>query len=132
MNEKKYKSVVVLWGIIFLCLQALSIINVVGLRPDDYTKIHKLIVSLVAAVMIGIVIIFMVLSLKKKKAGPIIGMILGAIYILSFSIINAIVGICYIISCADLLKDLNIDKKKNVEIKEKTENSEEQKESVEA
>lgn len=32
MNEKKYKSVVVLWGIIFLCLQALSIINVVGLR----------------------------------------------------------------------------------------------------
>lgn len=93
---------------------------------------YKLIVSLVAAIMIGIVIIFMVLSLKKKKAGPIIGIILGAIYILSFSIINAIVGICYIISCADLLKDLNIDKKKSVEIKEKTENSEEQKKSVEA
>ena len=107
MNEKKYKSVVVLWGIIFLCLQALSIINVVGLRPDDYTKIHKLIVSLVAAVMIGIVIIFMVLSLKKKKAGPIIGMILGATHIISFTIINVVVGVCCIISCAGLLKDIN-------------------------
>lgn len=126
MNEKKYKSVVVLWGIIFLCLQALAIINVVGLRPNDYTQVYKLIVSLVAAIMIGIVIIFMVLSLKKKKAGPIIGMILGAIYILSFSIINAIVGICFIISCADLLKDLNTDQSKNVEVKkEEQENAKE-------
>ena len=33
MNEKKYKSVVVIWGVILLTLQALALIDVVGLRP---------------------------------------------------------------------------------------------------
>ena len=34
MNEKKYKSVVVIWGVILLTLQALALIDVVGLRPN--------------------------------------------------------------------------------------------------
>lgn len=111
MNEKKYKSVIVIWGVIFLVLHTLSLINAVGLFPFLYTYLHKLIISFVALVVLALVIIFMGLSLKKKKAGPIIGIILGAIYIINFnltnifiSIVNLVAGICFIISCAGLLK----------------------------
>ena len=34
-------------------------------------------------------------------------MILGATHIISFTIINVVVGVCCIISCAGLLKDIN-------------------------
>ena len=111
MSEKKYKSVVVIWGVIFLVLHTLSLINVVGLRPFYYTYLTKLVTSLIALIVLALVIIFMGLSLKKKKAGPIVGIVLGAIYILNFnishlfnSIVNLVVGICFIISCAGLLK----------------------------
>ena len=111
MNEKKYKSVVVIWGVIFLVLHTLSLINVVGLRPFYYTYLTKLVTSLIALIVLALVIIFMGLSLKKKKAGPIVGIVLGAIYILNFnimhifvSVVNLVAGICFIISCAGLLK----------------------------
>lgn len=111
MNEKKYKSVIVLWGVIFLTLHTLSLINVVGLFPGLYTYLSKLVTSLVALIVLALVIIFMGLSLKKKKAGPIIGIILGAIYILNFnfnhifiSVVNLVAGVCFIISCAGMLK----------------------------
>ena len=66
MNEKKYKSIIVLWGIIFLCLQAISIVNVVGLNPENYTYAYKIVASIVAAAVMIMTIIFMVLSLKKQ------------------------------------------------------------------
>ncbi len=111
MNEKKYKSVIVIWGVIFLVLHTLSLINVIGLRPFYYTYLTKLITSFVALIVLALVIIFMGLSLKKKKAGPIIGIILGAVYILNFnfenifiSVVNLVAGVCFIISCAGMLK----------------------------
>ena len=111
MNEKKYKSVVVIWGVIFLVLHTLSLINVIGLRPFYYTYLTKLVTSFVALIMLALVIIFMGLSLKNKKAGPIIGIVIGVIYILNFnlshifiSVVNLIAGICFIISCAGMLK----------------------------
>lgn len=111
MNEKRYKSVVVIWGVIFLVLHTLSLINVIGLRPFYYTYLTKLVTSFVALIMLALVIIFMGLSLKNKKAGPIIGIVIGVIYILNFnlshifiSVVNLIAGICFIISCAGMLK----------------------------
>ena len=111
MNEKKYKSVVVIWGVIFLILHALALINVVGLRPFAYTYLYTLMTAFVAVVMLALVIIYLVLSLKKKKAGPIIGIIVGAVYILSFSIINIVIGVCFIVSCAGMLKDISKENK---------------------
>ena len=111
MDEKKYKSIVVIWGVIFLVLHTLSIINVVGLRPFAYTYLYKLVTSFVAVIMIALIIIYLVLSLKKKKAGPIIGIIVGAVYILSFSIINVVIGVCFIVSCAGMLKDISKENK---------------------
>lgn len=113
MDEKRYKSVVALWSIIFLCLQAITMINVVGINPGDYTALTKSIDSLAAVIIIALTIIFMALSLKFKKSGPIIGMVIGAVYIVaSFNIGYMVVGILFIFSCADLLQELN--KGKNV------------------
>ena len=111
MDEKKYKSIVVIWGVIFLVLHTLSLVNVVGLRPFAYTYLYKLVTSFVAVIMIALIIIYLVLSLKKKKAGPIIGIIVGAVYILSFSIINVVIGVCFIVSCAGMLKDISKENK---------------------
>ncbi len=125
MNEKKYKSVVVIWGVIFLVLHTLSLINVVGLFPSLYTYLSKLITSFVALIVLALVIIFMGLSLKKKKSGPIIGIVLGAIYILNFnftnifmSVVNLVAGICFIISCVGLLKYISRTKKATEQTKE--------------
>ncbi len=112
MDEKRYKSVVALWSIILLCLQAITMINVVGINPGDYTALTKSIDSLAAVIIIALTIIFMALSLKYKKSGPIIGMVIGAVYIVaSFNVGYMIIGILFIFSCADLLQELNKGKK---------------------
>lgn len=137
MNEKKYKSVIVIWGVIFLVLHTLSLINVVGLRPFYYTYLTKLVTSLIALIVLALVIIFIGLSLKKKKAGPIIGIVLGAIYILNFnfahifiSIVNLVAGICFIISCAGLLKYISKTKENSQEPKEEKIETKQQEENV--
>ena len=134
MDEKKYKSVIVIWGVIFLVLHTLSLINVIGLRPFYYTYFTKLITSFVALIVLALVIIFIGLSLKTKKAGPIIGIILGAVYILNFnlenifiSVVNLVAGICFIISCAGLLKFISktnkVEKEENKEEKQNENNA---------
>ncbi len=126
MNEKKYKSLVVIWGAIFLILHAISLVYVVGINPNDFTYAEKLITAFVAVIMIALVIIYMALSLKKKPAGPVIGMIIGAAYIVSLTIVNFIIGICFIISCAGMLKMLNLGKEGKTKVSK--EESKEQKE----
>lgn len=113
MDKKRYKSVIALWGIIFICLQAITIVNVFGINPGGYTETAKIVSSIVAVIIVALTIIFMLLSLKFKKVGPIIGMVIGAVYIVaSFNIGYMVVGILFIFSCADLLQELN--KGKNV------------------
>ncbi len=107
MDEKKYKSVVVIWGAILLILQALALINVVGINPDGYDQLTKLITAFIAVVMIGLVIAYIILALKKKKAGPIIGMIAGVVNIINFNILNFIAGVIFIIYCASILASIN-------------------------
>lgn len=136
MNEKKYKSIVAIWGLIFLILQALALISAISLFSENYSYLKVLMVSFVAVIMVALVIIFMVLSFKKKKAGPIVGMIFGAVYILTSNginivqsfIVNFIVGICFIASCISLLKDIEKDEA-GIVGKQK---SEEQKENLES
>ena len=108
MDKKRYKSVIALWGVIFICLQAITVVNIFGINPGAYTQLTKTIDSIVAIIIVALTIIFMVLSLKFKKLGPIIGMIIGAVYIVaSFNIGYMVVGILFILSCADLLQELN-------------------------
>ena len=115
MNEKKYKSIVVIWGAILLILQVLSLINIVGINPEKYTSFIRILTALIATVMLTLSIIFMVLSLEKKKSGPIIGLILGVIYSIGSALIvsinyiyilSAIFGIAFILYNISLLKSL--------------------------
>ena len=104
MNESKYKRYVLIWGIILIILQTFTLINII-----NTTRVYasfKSISLFVAVLMLILLVLFLVLSLKKVKAGPIIGIIVGAIYITNLSIINIILGVCFIISCADMLKEL--------------------------
>ena len=114
MKEKRFKAIVVLWGMILLILQALALFNVTGLNPEWYTQLQRFVVSGIAMLTVGLVVAYMILSLDKKKLGLIIGMIAGAVYILNFSIVSIIVGALFIIYCVLMIKELN----KDSEIKE--------------
>ena len=114
MKEKRFKAIVVLWGMILLILQALALINVTGLNPEWYTQLQRFVVSGIAMLTVGLVVAYMILSLDKKKLGLIIVMIAGAVYILNFSIVSIIVGALFIIYCVLMIKELN----KDSEIKE--------------
>lgn len=120
MNEKWYKSVVVLLGTIMIIIQAITIIFMVGIYPETYTQMQKLVQSFIAIAMAGLSIIFMLLSLKKKKTGPILGMIVGLEYTFSYTIINLLVGVALFAFCLGLLveltkEDVRIEKKEKVE-----------------
>ena len=119
MEEKKYKSVVAICGAIILILQTITLIYMIGINPTGYTQLAKLIAGLIAVVMIGLIIPYMILSLDKKKAGPIIGMIAGVVNVLNFNVINFIAGVIFIIYCASILVSINKDgKDKKQEVKE--------------
>ena len=107
MKEKRYKAIVALWGIIMLALQAISIINIVGLVPNQYTEMQKYVSSGIAVIMIGLVTAYMVLALNNKKAGHVLGMVAGAVYILNMSVLSIIVGALFIIYCILMIKELN-------------------------
>ena len=103
MNEKKYKSVVVIWGVILLTLQALALIDVVGLRPNLYNQLSKLETSFIAVGLLILILAYMLLSLNKKKSGAIIGVLTGLLYMLTFNVANMIAGIFFIAYCAWIL-----------------------------
>ena len=107
MNEKRYKAIVALWGIIMLALQAISIINIVGIIPNAYTEAQKYVASGIAIMMIGLVTAYMVLALNNKKVGHIVGMVAGAVYILNMTVLSIIVGALFIIYCILMIKELN-------------------------
>ena len=117
MKEKRFKAIVVLWGMILLILQALALINVTGLNPEWYTQLQRFVVSGIAMLTVGLVVAYMILSLDKKKLGLIIGMIAGAVYILNFSIVSIIVGALFIIYCVLMIKELNKDSVKVLKLK---------------
>ena len=121
MNEKKYKSVVVIWGAILLILQALALIDIVGLRPSLYSQLSKLEISFIAVGLVMLILAFMILSLNKKKAGAIIGLLTGLLYMLTFNVVNMIAGICFIAYCAWILCEIGKESKKEVEEEEKKE-----------
>lgn len=118
MNEKKYKSVVVICGAIILMIQTITLIYMIGINPTEYSQLSKLIASFAAVILIALIIPYIVLSLDKKKAGPIIGMIAGVVNIVNFNVVNFFVGIIFIIYCASMLASINKSENGKQEIKE--------------
>lgn len=104
MDEKKYKQVVIIWSIILLIIQGLGLfLNL------NNSNLSTPIIS-IKCIIIILIILFMIFSLQKKKIGPIIGIALAILYtvsaVLNFSILDIIVGICFIVSAVGLYKEL--------------------------
>ncbi|MCI9366167.1 MAG: hypothetical protein HFJ54_06475 [Clostridia bacterium] len=87
-----------------------TILGVVGILLADAGGYENL--KIVMAVVDGIILVVLLIlsyifSKKKKLAGPILGIILGALDILHFSVYGIIIGIYIIIHCASMCKDIS-------------------------
>lgn len=65
---------------------------------------RKIIVIIMSLAYIILLYLFYSLTKKKKIAGPIIGIILGCMYILELKILAIIIGIFILIDCIAMLK----------------------------
>lgn len=60
--------------------------------------------AILSIVMLIWLYLFYAFTKKKNIAGPILGIILAALYILQFSIVGIILGICILVDCIAMLK----------------------------
>ena len=58
-------------------------------------------------IFIVLLVLSYIFSKKKKIAGPVLGIILGALDILHLSVYGIVIGIYIIIHCASLCKDIS-------------------------
>ena len=103
--------------LLMLCILG-AVLGVVGILLVDAQGYE----SVKIAMAIGDGVIFVILlvlsyifSKNKKIAGPILGIILGALDIIHLSIYGIIVGIYIIIHCASMCKDISGMKKNNTD-----------------
>ncbi len=108
MEDKKYKIVVSIWGALLIIADIINLISCITMKTSIlYASITNSIAIITSLVMLILVVLYLVLSLKQMKAGPIIGIIRGALYIISFNIFGIVLGIGFIVSCASMLKDIS-------------------------
>lgn len=107
MDEKKFKGIVAVWTVILIILQAIILINMLGINPNSYDMTTKFATIALSILILGLALAFIILTVGKKKIGPIVGIIAGILLILQFSIVNLILGICFIGSCIWMIVTLN-------------------------
>ena len=105
MDETKYYKELKLWGILLIIVQSISLFAIIFM--DMELKGYSIFGALLA---ITLIILFWVLSYKKIIAGPILGIILGALYIISRDIISLLIGIGLIIDCSRFIKYIKSNK----------------------
>lgn len=105
--EKKVKR------LLSLCVLG-AILGVIGILLADaqgYESI-KIVMAVVDGIIFAILLVLSYIFSKNKKiAGPILGIILGALDILHLSVYGIIAGIYIIIHCASMCKDISALKK---------------------
>lgn len=108
MEENKYKSIVLIWGILLIILQFFTLLSNITMETTilqgETVKNTAIIVSVV---MLILLILYLVLSLKKLKAGPIIGIVCSIFYLLGLNIFNIILAVGFLVSCVSMIKELN-------------------------
>lgn len=97
-----------------LCILG-AFLGVIGILLADVEKGYESI-KMVMAIVDGIILLVLlvlayIFSKNKKLAGPILGIILGALDIMHLSVYGIIVGIYIIIHCASMCKDISALKK---------------------
>lgn len=106
MTEEEYekkvkgtKTFCIIIGIVF----ALGIF--INISQQNYIN------AALSLVFLILLYLFYSFTKKKKIAGPVIGIILGTLYILQFNIISIAIGISIIIDCTSIFKYIkDIDK----------------------
>ena len=99
MDDKKLKSNLIFWGIVLLFLQIVIII--INIKAENsYALIG-------AGLSIVLIALFMIFSFKKSKLGPIFGIILSILYIISLDFVSIVIGILLLADCIKFLKNLN-------------------------
>lgn len=99
MDDKKLKSNLIFWGIVLLFLQIVIII--INIKAENsYALIG-------AGLSIVLIALFMIFSFKKSKLGPIFGIILSILYIVSLDFVSIVIGILLLADCIKFLKNLN-------------------------
>lgn len=99
MDETKFNSNLKFWGIALGILQGISTVA---------SFLTANIITILSAIMaVVLIILFIALTKKKSMAGPIIGIVLGALYILSFDIVSLVIGILLILDCIKFVKYIN-------------------------
>lgn len=88
----------------------LSVINSITLLAGIYLKNWYIV--FLELVIITVLILFYVLTKKRMIAGPIIGIVLGILYIMSFNIISIALGIVVILDSIVMYKYIS-NKNKN-------------------
>lgn len=93
-----------------LCILG-AILGVVGILLADVERGYESIKIAMAIVdgiiLVALLVLSYIFSKKQKLAGPILGIILGALDILHLSVYGIIVGIYIIIHCASMCKDIS-------------------------
>lgn len=80
----------------------IGVINALGLfMTISASNVTSAILEIVILVFLYL---FYTLTAEGKIAGPILGIILATLYILQFSIVGIILGICILVDCIAMLK----------------------------
>lgn len=91
-----------------------GILGVVGILLADangYEDIKMIMAGVDGVIFLVLLVLSYIFSKNKKLAGPILGIILGALDIIHLSVYGIIVGIYIIVHCASMCKDISAFKK---------------------
>lgn len=102
MTEEEYEKKVK--GTKTFCI-IIGILFLIGLFKSISQE--NIIASVMALVFIILLYLFYSFTKKKKVAGPIIGIVLGSMYILQLNILTIIVGIFVLVDSVSMLKYIN-------------------------
>lgn len=116
MTDEEYSKKVN--KLLLLCILG-AILGVIGILLADageYENIKMVMAGVDGAIFLVLLVLSYVLTKNKKLAGPILGIILGALDIIHLSVYGIVVGIYIIIHCASMCKDISGFKKNSEEV----------------
>lgn len=118
LSDEEYSKKVNALGILCIVGAILGVLGILLVDTSELagTGIENL--KTIMAVIDGIIFVILLvltylLSKKKNMAGPILGIVLGALDILHLSVWGILVGIYIIMDCAKLRKIISAYKKEN-------------------
>lgn len=100
MKENLYYKELTVWGVLLSIFQI--VLTWVSLISNEMSQ--QLINVLF--VMVALLVAFWIFTYRKNIIGPIVGIILGIVYIFSGDLINIVIGIGLIIDCFRFIKSL--------------------------